>query len=500
VHEAFAGAGIAAASVPRRPSGGPPWYAVCRGIASILAALVCACSLASAQTAEATIESVRARVASLLARVPQSDAVALLVVDADTGQVWFAHQVDTPLKPASVQKLFTTAAALERLGPGFAYETRLYLRGNDLWVIGAGDPAIGDERLARRYGKDVTAVFDEWAAALRSRGVTSVGDLVLDDTIFDQRWTHPDWPDSQAEAWYQAPVGGLNVNDNCLDVRLIVRAGRVEVTSQPALPPEALRSAARVAKQHRPILRRRPAGDGFELSGTVSRSATLRPLAVRQPTIFFGQALRQALEQRGIRVTGSVVRRELAALVGPEVPLARCTTSLVDVLWRANTHSQNLFAECLIKSLVAYERDGRRSGVVGNWDGGRAVMLETLRTLGVDMTGATIRDGSGLSHQNRVTARQVVTLLTVMRRHRHGDVFVSSLAAAGEPGSMQHRFADPALRGRLRGKTGSLDGVRSLAGYLHRPDGCVLAFALLANTDGAADLPVDICRALVETN
>jgi len=500
VREAFAGAGIPTSSTLRRLSGGRLRCGAQRGIVSVLAVLVCACSLARAQTAEATIESVHARLTRLLARVPQSDAVALLVVDADTGQVWFAHQADTPLKPASVQKLFTTAAALERFGPEFTYETRLYLRGDDLWVVGAGDPAIGDERLARRQGKDVTAVFDEWAAALRSRGVTSVGDLVLDDTIFDQRWTHPDWPDSQAEAWYQAPVGGLNINDNCLDVRVGIRAGRVEVTSQPALPPGAIRSAARVAKQHRPILRRRPAGDGFELSGTVARSAALRPVAVRQPTIFFGQALRQALEQRGIRVTGSVVRRELTALVGPEPPLARSTTSLVDVLWRANTHSQNLFAECLIKSLVAYERDGRRSGVAGNWDGGRAVLLDTLRALGVDMTGATIRDGSGLSHQNRVTARQVVTLLTVMRRHPHAEVFVNSLAAAGEPGSMQHRFADAALRGRLRGKTGSLDGVRSLAGYLQRPDGHLLAFALLANTDDAVDLPVDVCRMLLDTN
>ena len=178
--------------------------------------------------------------------------------------------------------------------------------------------------------------------------------------------------------------------------------------------------------------------------------------------------------------------------------LATHSTSLRDVLWRSNTFSQNFFAECLLKSLAAYGPDGQRTGEPGSWERGEDVLQATLKKLGVALDGAVLRDGSGLSHQNRVTAQQVVKLLTTMRRHRAAEVFVGSLAAPGEPGTMQRRYALPELRGRLRGKTGTIQGVQTLAGYVSRADGTTLAFALLINGNDAATLPIRVCRALVE--
>ncbi len=445
-------------------------------------------------------QGVAERLDALLARLPQANAVGLVVADAESGTVLYEHQADTPLKPASVQKLFVTAAALERLGPGFEYQTRVYLQGTELWVVGAGDPAIGDERIADRHNQNPDHAFDEWAAAVRARGVTSLSGIVLDDSVFDEQWVHPDWPDGQADTWYQAPVGGLNLNDNCVDVTLAVRGGRIEAKSQPELPADFLRNDLKLAKRQHPVLRRRASGDGLELTGTAAKGGALSPVCVRRPSAFFGAALKEAFEKRGIQVQGSVACRRL-----PADALARATlvatyrTPLPDVLWRANRFSQNLFAECLLKSLGVYGADGRATGDAGgSWDSGRAVLLETLGRMGVDMSGAAIRDGSGLSHRNRVTAAQITRLLVLMHRHRHADVFLASLAEAGELGSMRHRYSDPALRGRLRGKTGSIEGVRGLAGYLTRPDGTVLAFALLMNTEAGADLPVQACRAMLE--
>jgi D-alanyl-D-alanine carboxypeptidase/D-alanyl-D-alanine-endopeptidase (penicillin-binding protein 4) len=157
-------------------------------------------------------------------------------------------------------------------------------------------------------------------------------------------------------------------------------------------------------------------------------------------------------------------------------------TPLADVLWRCNTFSQNLFAECLLKSLAAYAPDGSRTGVAGSWSAGVAVLTRTLEPFGVDPRGVVFRDGSGLSHENRVSAAQVVQVLVAMHHHRHREVFVESLARPGEPGTMRRRYATEALRGRLRGKTGTISGVRALAGYITRDDGVQLAFALL--TDG----------------
>ena len=254
----------------------------------------------------------------------------------------------------------------------------------------------------------------------------------------------------------------------------------------------------------------------FQLRGTVARGTTLDPASCGDPTTFFGHALAQALERRGIQVRGGFVRRTAdmpapgasAPTTTPPSALATHTTPLADVLWRCNTFSQNLFAECLMKSLAAYEPDGRRSGTPGSgdgarggtpgsWAGGEAVVRATLGNLGVDLSGAELRDGSGLSHADRATAAQLTRLLIVMRRHRCADEFVGSLAQPGEEGSMNHRYDDPALRGRLRGKTGTLQGVHALAGYLTRPDGTVLAFALLINGPPSTDLPKQVCKALV---
>jgi D-alanyl-D-alanine carboxypeptidase/D-alanyl-D-alanine-endopeptidase (penicillin-binding protein 4) len=438
------------------------------------------------------------QLSALLAKVPKGTRVSLAVAEAATGAQWFAYEADTPLEPASVQKLFVTAAALERFGPKFKFETRAYLRGDELWVVGSGDPGLGDQRLAERHGEPMDGLLDEWAAALRSRGATSLSKVVLDDTVFDAEIRHPDWPDSQEDRWYQAPVGGLNLNDNCLDVTVAVRGRAVELRLQPDVGPGLVHSTLTRGKKQRPVLKRPAGSDVFQLSGTVATGGPLDPVAVNDPTIFFAHALQRALEKHGVTIQGDIVRRQLRESdLAQATLLGTHTTDLADVLWRCNTFSQNLFAECLLKSLAAYEPDGRRSGVAGSFERGQAISRAVLDHLGIGLSGAELHDGSGLSHQNRATASQFVELLVRMRRHPQAEVFLESLARAGEVGSMQHRYSDPLLRGRLRGKTGTLAGVHTLAGYLTRPDNTVLAFALLINGKTSPDLPLQICRTLV---
>jgi serine-type D-Ala-D-Ala carboxypeptidase/endopeptidase (penicillin-binding protein 4) len=439
-----------------------------------------------------------AQLDQLMSKLPKGAQAGLLVVNADNGAVWFSYQPDLPLKPASVQKLFVTAAALDRFGPQFRYQTRAYLAGDELWVVGAGDPELGDERLATRDRREINEPFDEWAEALRAHNQTALRKVVLDDSVFDDQVRHPDWPADQSDRWYQAPVGGLNLNDNCLDVTVVVRDGRITLRLQPDLSSELIQNTLRLGKKQHAILKR-PAGSNlFQLSGTVANGGPLDPVSVGQPGVFFAHALRQALERRSIEVRGDVVRRQLtAAELSAATLLATHTTPLPDVLWRCNTFSQNMFADCLLKSLAAYEPDGRRSAHQGTWSAGEGVLRATLARLGVDLDTATLRDGSGLSHENLATATQFTRLLVQMRRHPHADVFLKSLAQAGELGSMKNRYGDPLLRGRLRGKTGTLAGVHTLAGYLTRPDNTVLAFALLINGPGDPGLPAQVCRVLL---
>lgn len=474
-------------------------------LAAALAVIVLSLSAANAvagksrQRAQAPVgpEDTAARLTALLSNLPPKAHVGLLVLDLTTGATLFASEPDTPLKPASVLKLFVTAAGLEHFGPDFCYVTRVYVRDDEVWVSGAGDPGLGDPRIAERCGQRSCEVFDQWAAALKAAGVRRVARLVLDDSVFDDITRHPDWPNDQADRWYQAPVGALNVNDNCLDVRVEI-CDSPKLVLTPELPPDFVLDSLRLGKKHQPQARRRCDSDRFEFSGYVCRSDELGPISAGDPTVFFGYALKTALAKHGI-VVADIVRRSIPdpIAVGGRL-VAEHSTSLRDVLWRCNTFSQNLFAECLLKSLAAYGPDGRRTGQPGGWESGAAVVRATLSKMGVDLTGAVLRDGSGLSHSNRASAAQIVQLLAAMKRHRHADVFVESLAVPGELGSMRRRYARIGPGGRLRAKTGTLADVHSLAGYVERADGTLLAFALLCNGPLSSELPVQVAEILTE--
>jgi len=420
------------------------------------------------------------RLDAVLAQAPQQVTVGLVVIDCDNGAVLYEHLPDRPLKPASVLKLLTSAAFLERFGSDFCYRTTIGYRAGELIVIGAGDPALGDERIAQRHGRPWLGELSAWAGEIRRRG-WEVRRIVLDDSIFEPRLRHEDWPVAENPTWYQAPVGGINYNDNCLDARVRIADGRPVLELFPRLPARFFVDKLRPGKQHAPLLRRAVGQDVFEFTGSVARADRFKPVSAARPSVFFGYALQQALRDAGLSAAEVVRRRGIGHLPADARLLAEVQTSLDDVLWRCNTFSQNLFAECLLKSMAAYHPDGRRSGRAGSWQEGTRLVRSTLAGLGLDLTGAVLRDGSGLSHRNRVTARQVARLLVLMRHHRCAEQFIESLARPGRPGSMRRRYNTPALRQTLRGKTGTISGVKTLAGYIERPDGRVLAFAILGN-------------------
>ncbi|MGE3181074.1 MAG: D-alanyl-D-alanine carboxypeptidase/D-alanyl-D-alanine-endopeptidase [Phycisphaerae bacterium] len=422
-------------------------------------------------------ESVRAEIAKL----PSGTTCGLLVETID-GRTIFSNDADVPLKPASVMKLFTTGAALHRLGPDFTYETRFYLHGNDLLVVGSGDPGLGDPRFAAMRNEQVESVFDRLAVALRSAAVTRIDKIAIDDSRFDQQYRHEDWPDDQADRWYQAPVGAVNFNDNCITPTVDISNGRPIIIATPKLPLHFFKNDLRVAEKGGPRVDRAIDSDTIRFSGTLHKRTGMRDVAVRDPSLTFGFALQAALSDRGIETGNDIVRRTLPTEVLRAQRLIHSERNGIrDIIGRCNTHSQNLFAECLMKSLAAYDKHEQDTANIGSWGRARDVLANTIEALGVDLRGASFRDGSGLSHENRVTAQQIVRLLQVMRRSAHWSIFRDSLANAGENGTLKNRYNHPALVGRLFGKTGTISGVRALAGYIERDDKPALVFALMVN-------------------
>jgi len=424
--------------------------------------------------------------------------VGVAAMDLSTGDWLFESNADESLIVASNNKLPTTAAALELLGPGFEFRTSVMAWGKltggsgppgkragatlegDLAIVGRGDPSISGR--LQGQGARPTAVLEQWADAVAAAGIKAVrGGIIADDSYFDRIHLHPEWPTGQQAAWYCAPVSALSFNDNC--VLLTVRPGAK--SGDPAIattdPPTAYvelantctTSRARVGN-NRVLVHRRAGENRISISGDIRQQGApfVSWVTVHEPALYCATVFREVLAAKGISVGGPV--RLLAPPLRPPaeaVELAATTSTLKDAVEVANRNSQNFYAEQILKTL------GREKAGRGTWPDGAAVVEKFLRQAGVK--GAfSYRDGSGLARTDRFSTRQLVQLLSYANGRRWGSVFLNSLAQPGE-GTLSRRM--DALKGRLFAKTGYIAGVSALSGYVETQDKRLLAFAILVN-------------------
>ncbi len=411
-------------------------------------------------------------------------AIGVHVVELDAGETVYSWSADEPRIVASNTKLFTTAAALDALGPGYFFETRLLARGRvaggvllgDLGVVGGGDPSISG-----RGNGDPYAVFRDWAAALRARGVGRVeGDLLLDHGLFDDGLVHPDWPPDQLTSWYEAPVAGLSFSDNCVLVRVWPggKGGGARVELVPPVPLLELENSARtVASSRGQFVHIGRRGNRIEVRGKIwyGSGPVETWVTVPDPVAWFGAAVRDAFSREGVEILGQPVPVE--RLPGPlwrRVAVHR--SDLLEAVRVTNKRSQNFYAESLLKVLAAERCD------LGTWRHGVREVEDFLAGIGIPRGGFTMADGSGMSRANRFTPRQVTTLLRHMYAHPAGAEFVQSMPYGGEDmGSWKKRLADPPYAGNVYAKTGTLDGVSALSGYARALSGKTYAFSILCN-------------------
>lgn len=459
-----------------------------RLLSTVLTTLLLLPAPLPAETDPALRQAVDAQVAAAR-RV--ASALGVHVVDLASGAEVYSYNADTERILASNTKLFTAAAALDRLGPGYFFETEILARGEvvggtlagDLAVVGSGDPNLS----GRQYFGDSFGPFREWAAVLARHGIARVAsDVVLVHGFFDDERVHPDWPRDQLTRWYEAPVEALSFNDNCVLVRVEPDGGpgrpaRVEVV--PPLPIFTVDSSARTTSDHRQqwvAIGRRTGAEGHVLtaSGKIySRTRSIDEwIAVDDPLRYFGAALAAALAEEGIAVAGEV--RPAEGLAGGDGwrRLHTHRTDLLTVLEVVNKRSQNFYAESVLKLLGA-ELCGE-----GTWRAGIRAVAELLDEIGIAAGTYQMTDGSGMSRGNRFTPRQVTRLLEHMFGHRWGHEFVRTLPFSGERDlGWEKRLAEPPYRGNVMAKTGNLNGVSTLSGYAKARSGKLYAFSILAN-------------------
>lgn len=411
-----------------------------------------------------TLDPADSATEAYLARNP--GAVSYCALRISDGATLAAGRAERPVLPASVQKLCTTAVALEMLGSDFQFITTAGLVGEDLVIIGDGDPTLGDPVVAKASGGTIYDTLDSWAAALKARGVTQLRDLVLDNTFFTEG-RPPDWPANQRGRWYCAPVSQLSFNDNCLDVLVHVDGGRPIAQVEPSSRLIQVDNRLVVGARHLWHVAVSDDVSTIRLTGTVHLSArqTSDPIsvAVDNPTLLLGRVLADRLARAGIAITGQISVRPVLApdrsMPAGLVVIAQHKTPLAVALGRMNKNSLNLAAECVF--LRAAADPAAAEAFASAAAKAQQVLVEKY---GLPADQFTVSDGCGLSRRNRLSPMAVSLLLRRLAQGEHAKVFVPTLAIIGVDGSLSRRLI--ACSGRFIGKTGTMAGVSTLAGYI----------------------------------
>jgi serine-type D-Ala-D-Ala carboxypeptidase/endopeptidase (penicillin-binding protein 4) len=470
-----------------------------------------ACALASLAPAAAWCEErVSQRISAVLARPELGSAsCAVEVREIPGGRVVFSQLAGKSLRPASVQKLVTTAAALDAFGAAWRVRTTVETAGRldsagrligDVFLVGRGDPNLS----GRFFEGRVTAPLERLADALVAAGVREIeGRLVGHEGHFAGERRGDAWSWQDLVWWYGAEVSALSFNDNCanLEVRPGDRPGDpIRIRPEPLSSYYQVESTAVTsASGSEDDLTLLPGlgSTRIRLSGSYPVDAPPRTLyvALEDPARYATTVFSEVLATRGIRHSGPVQTATSPLPAEARVLAEHEGPSLAEVIAEINKKSENLHAEMLLRQL------GRQHGGEGSAAAGLSTLLAFLERLGVEAAGFDLRDGSGLSRSNLVTAHGLVDLLSAMDRHPHAAAFRASLAVAGTDGTLERRLK--AARGQLLAKTGTLDQMSALAGYATRRDGKRLAFAVIINNHtgqaSAATSAVDaIAQALVE--
>ncbi|GJM26285.1 MAG: peptidase M15 [Phycisphaerae bacterium] len=408
------------------------------------------------------------------------------VIDLESGTELFASNENTPVMPASNMKLVISSAGLDLLGADYKFETHLARDGNDVWIIGTGNPAVGDSPLAKRRGETTMTVFDDWVKALKQNGINRItGDLVYYEGAFDAYKFHDSWDHDDLVHWYAAPVSGLNFNDNCVDITIspTTDGQPVSYTVTPPFDDLVVINECITGKDEAPTINRMPHANVIVIGGGCDKKKTLKSKPVTDPGAFFAGAFRRHLASNGITIDGEV--RSSPSPLGDSIKptagklIATHTTTMPEVLWRINKSSQNLFAECMCKLSGRVLAQQQGLDHPGSWAGGEKAIRAFLKKNDIDDSKLKVSDGSGLSRGNNVTARLISDILIAMHKHKDVEVFRASLAEPGETGTLGRRMKG--LNGRLFAKTGYIRGVRALSGYIHTANDRWLVFSFIYN-------------------
>jgi serine-type D-Ala-D-Ala carboxypeptidase/endopeptidase (penicillin-binding protein 4) len=400
----------------------------------------------------------------------------ILIKPLSSPQTLYSRDAEKYFIPASNTKLFTTAAALQKLGANFRIRTSVYQDGEGiLRVVGRGDPSLKNEQLTIL------------AKQLYQKGIREINQLIADDSYFQGEVVHPSWQWEDVQFYYGAPVNSLIVNENATVLTFVPQKIGHPLKIQWSNPLEAYRWKVQndsvTAPENEPSdveVYRDLKGQSLRIKGQlpVNSKPDTTAIAVFDPARNFLQNFRLILIKTGINVKQASINTidnsghnqlEIAAVESP--PLS-------ELLVETNINSNNLYTESLLRSLAEKQQLPKNQTTA---DLGLQALKNTLTELGIEPNSYMIVDGSGLSRKNLISPEALVKILQVMGKSSHAEIFRGSLPVAGVSGTLKNRFLNTSAQGIVQAKTGTMMGVVSLSGYVNVPNYETLVFSIIVN-------------------
>jgi D-alanyl-D-alanine carboxypeptidase/D-alanyl-D-alanine-endopeptidase (penicillin-binding protein 4) len=409
----------------------------------------------------------------------------ILIKTLEKQTTLYEHQENQFFIPASSVKLLTTAAALVKLGENYQIKTPIYYQGNNaklrrLYLIGKGDPSLTIDQL-----KIV-------ANTLKSQGINQIETLILGDNILPQNYLKPTWEWEDIHFYYAPAINQLILNQNAVNLTL-----SPQTVGQPL---KASWSDAIAGKQWQIINQTRTVAsnpsEGISIKGifgksvlvlegelSISSEPDVSAIAIPDPVRYFAESFQQVLATAGIEVNQVEIISNISLNNQDKLLLEISSPTIQELITETNQDSNNLYAEALL-NLIQENSDSLDS------------LKKTLESLGLAPNRYILKDGSGLSRQNLISPEIFVQLLTAIAQSPHAESYRKSLAIAAEKGTLQGRFQNTSVVGRLHAKTGTLSGSSALSGYLDNPNFQPLVFSILVNN---SEQPSPVLRKVIDS-
>ena len=415
--------------------------------------------------------------------------LSVSIYSTSTGKRIYGYEDQRSVTPASVEKLFTTATGFALLGNDFRFTTRLTMRGEldrdgvlhgNLYITGGGDPLLGSYRYRQTT---FDTLFAQWTTALRKRGVRRIdGGVFYNTSIFDNQRLHDSWQWGDVGNYYGAGVSGLNFHENMYFVHFNPGAQLGDAATVARTTPKSLDlletctvTTGAAGSGDNVIVYGAPYSKERRYTGTVplGRKDFSVRAALPDPARTCADLFASYLRTRGISV--SLGAREAKAMPDSlRAVMDYLSTPYGTIAQYTNHTSNNIYAESIFKYL-GYKGYGR-----GTFENGAKAVTTYLTGLGLACEGVHIADGSGLSRLNRVTTDFLCRYLVAISHESFFDIFLSTLPRAGESGTARHLLSTLPDGVTVHVKTGTMEGVKSYAGYITTGSDR-LAFAIVSN-------------------